>query len=178
MENMFQTARMIEASSKLSLAAEWLRRTASNRNERPDKAGRDAMAWCEMFLSQVDWTSTPTRKRSVTGEMAVQATSLRPVFYSSLLGLRQRLGRAGFGTEAKMLTFLVSLYRALLSMSVQKIPDLSPELATIGAEFLSTISSSILVSLDNNGLPKTPTQLRRLGFLAPPHDRYQFSPAY
>lgn len=154
MENLAQTAQLLEASTKLRVAAYWLDRLAEDAPCAPDVRGKEALLWSGRFLPEVDWTSHHTVRGGTGGEFAVQATSVRPVFFSSLAKLGNELRRAGVKDEKQLYVFLVELYRLLTSDRSNRRPRMDLRLvASLGAEFLTQISQSILVALGNNGLP-------------------------
>jgi hypothetical protein len=160
MEDMALTARLFETSSRLRLASSWLERIAEGGE--PNTEGKDTLKWAGQFMCEVDWSSPTTHKASVGGGFALQATTVRPTFYSSLFRLAPRLRKAGMEKEEDVLSFLSSLYHNLISSGApgKGHKKLSPEYSKLGAILLQEISKSILVQLSNNGLPRTKTTLR------------------
>ncbi|MDE2106167.1 MAG: hypothetical protein KGL39_53590 [Patescibacteria group bacterium] len=154
MENLVQTAQFLEASSRLRLASYWLGQLADNTEKKPDLKGQADLAWAGRFLTEVDWTSSPERPSGPSGEFAIQATSVRPLFYSSLVRFRQDLREAGINDPKTLAKFFNALY-AFLSLKdyqIKQKPISCPEMK-LGAAFLEEISQSLLVQLNGNGLP-------------------------
>jgi hypothetical protein len=154
-ENLAQTAQFLEASSRLRLAAYWLSQLSENPNKKPDAKGQEDLQWAGRFLAEVDWTSsTPHKISGPSGEFAVQATSVRPVFYSSLVRFGQELRDAGINDPKTLAKFFVALYSFLSSpASHPKHQTITPSNMKLGSGFLEEISQSLLVQLSGNGLP-------------------------
>lgn len=148
MENLVQAAELLEASSKLRLAAYWINEVCKG-SATPDSNGKEALNWAGRFLTEVDWTSPTHKPVSPCGEFAVQATSVRPIFYSSLIKFGQELNEAGINSSKDLTLFFRNLYAFLQSSSFDEKPkNLNLKLST---EFLEEISHSLLVQLNSNG---------------------------
>lgn len=159
MEDMGLTARLFETSSKLHLASLWLERIAEGKE--PDTAGKEALTWVGQFLREVDWSNQTPASANIGGRLAVQATSIRPTFYSSLIKSAHRFREAGITTEKDILKFLKTLYDFLALSTPQKHHNkLTRRKFILGALFLHEIAESIFVQLNNNGLPRSSTSLK------------------
>jgi len=158
MEDLGLTAKLFETSSKLHLASSWLEKVA--KGFEPDTSGKEALSWAGRFLSEVDWSSR-TEKRGLAG-FALQATTVRPTFYSSLFRIAPQLREAGMKSEKDILGFLSQLYSYLYySDNAEKDhKKLNAIQSRIGALLLQEISRSLRVQLNNNGLPRKTTSLR------------------
>jgi len=149
MENLVQAAELLETSSKLRLAAYWINEVGKG-SVTPDDAGKEALNWAGRFLTEVDWTSPARKPVSPCGEFAVQATSVRPIFYSSLIKFGQELNEAGISNSKELTSFFRNLYIFLQSASFdEKSKSLNLNLK-LSSEFLEEISHSLLVQLNGN----------------------------
>jgi len=154
MENLTQTAQLLETSSRLRLAAYWLNQFSTNTEKRPDSRGLESLKWAGRFLTEVDWTSAPQKPSGPSGEFAVQATSVRPLFYSSLVRFRQELRDAGINDPKSLAKFFTDLYSFLaMPPCGSKAKGISTHYMQLGAGFLEEIAQSLLVQLNGNGLP-------------------------
>lgn len=160
MEDLALTARLFETSSRLHLAAVWLQKRSQGIE--PDEFGREALKWAGKLLSEVDWSSRSRDRHGIGGGFALQATSVRPTFYSSLFRLAPELRKAGIRDNKDVLSFLNYLYESLVSAAPprRRTRGHSPEQLRLGAALLDEISRATLVQLNNNGLPQSHTPLR------------------
>lgn len=160
MEDMGMTAKLFETSSKLRLASSSLDRIASG--DQLDNVAIEALTWAGRFLSAVDWSSAGSGKSQVGGGLALQATSVRPTFYSSILRIAPMFKEAGMKGDKDVMSFLGLLYANLLSPGApgRGRKRLNPAQARLAARLLHEVSQSILVQLNNNGLPRSTSSLR------------------
>lgn len=160
MENLAQTAQFLEASSKLRSAAYWLNQLSKDAQTKPNTKGHEDLEWAGRFLTEVDWTSTPSKRIGCSGEFAIQATSIRPVFYSSLVRFGQELRDAGISDTKSLAKFFAALYSFLSKPEYNlKQPSISISNMKLGAAFLEEISQSLIVQLSGNGLPALRSKL-------------------
>ncbi len=160
MEDLGMTAKLFETSSNLQLASIWLKRIVEG--EQVDSEGKEVLTWTGKFLYEVDWSSKIPQKTSVGGGLALQATSVRPTFYSSLIRIAPKFKEAGMKTEEEILNFLRCLYQNLLTLGApgkghKKLKYFESKL---GALLLHEISESILIQINNNGFPRTSISLK------------------
>ncbi len=160
MDDMGSKTKLFEISSKLQNASIWLKKIA--KNEQLDAKGTDILYWAGQFLCEVDWSSKIAAKPSVSGCLTVQATSVRPTFYSSLIRIAPKLQAEGMKTETDILKFVRVIYSFLLSVksSTNDTKKPLPRECDLAAMFLSEISDSILIQLNNNGLPRNSVSLK------------------
>lgn len=160
MEDMGLIAKLFTTSSKLHLASSCLEKVAGG--EEIDPAGKEALSWAGRFLLEVDWSSQTPEHEYFGGGLSLQATSVRPTFYSCLFRIAPRLREAGLNSEKDLLTFLGLLYHNLLLPGApgRGYKKLSPLESRLGSLLLHEIAESILVQLNNNGLPLPSTSLK------------------
>ena len=159
MEDMALTARLFETSSKLRLASSWLKKIEEG--DDPNFEGSEALKWAGQFMCEVDWSSHQERGTGLGGRLSLQATTVRPTFYSSLFRLAPELRKAGIDSNKELLRFLNTLYANLRSGTPKKSrKKLTPEQIRLGAILLQEISRAILIQLNNNGLPRSSTWLK------------------
>ena len=127
-----------------------------------DKTDRKALSWTGKFLSAMDWADQVDDGSQVGGGLAVQATSIRPTFYSCLFRIAPRLKEAGISSEKNVISFLSSLYRNLLTHGSpgKGFKKLTEKESELGALLLHEMAESILVQINNNGLPTTNGSLK------------------
>lgn len=149
------TVKLLETSYKLQLASTWLKRTAEG--DRPDSEGKEVLNWAGKFLYEVDWSSKIPQTTFMGGGLTLQATSVRPTFYSSLIRIAPKFKEEGMKTEEKILNFLSLLYKNLLTIGApgKGCKKLKSSESILGALLLQEISDSIFIQLNNNGLPRT-----------------------
>lgn len=160
MEDLDLTMSLLTTSSDLEEAAVSLKKMTSGQGI--DDADRKALSWTGKFLSAMDWMAQVDHRSQVGGGLAVQATSIRPTFYSCLFRIAPRLKEAGISSEKNVISFLSSLYRNLLfhgspGKGFKKLTEKESEL---GALLLHEMAESILVQINNNGLPTTNASLK------------------
>lgn len=155
MEDLGMTAKLFETSSNLQLASIWLKRIVEG--EQIDSEGKEVLHWAGKFLYEVDWSSKIPQQTSVGGGLALQATSVRPTFYSSLIRIAPKFKEAGMKTEEEILNFLRRLYQNLLTLGApgKGHKKLKYSESKLGALLLHEISESIFIQLNNNGLQRT-----------------------
>ncbi len=160
MEEMGLTAKLFETSSKLETASGWIERIAAG--EEPNTKGIEVLVWAGHFLSEMDWTSRTSARATVGGGLAIQATSVRPTFYSALIRIAKRFQEAGMTTEDDIIKYLGALYNFLLSQEApaKKQKKLNSAQYKLASTLLQEIAQSILVQLNNNGLPRSSSSLR------------------
>jgi len=161
MEDLSLIAMLFKTSSTLEQAAAALEKMLIPQ-EKISGEEKEALSWSGEFLLAVDWSAQQTPPKPVTGGLALRATSVRPTFYSCLFRMAPKLKEAGMRNEKDVTAFLGSLYR---NLSLHETPGkghkrLTPELAKLGASLLHDMAESILVQINNNGLPRTTTTLR------------------
>ena len=73
-----------------------------------------------------------------------------------------QIREAGMHNEKDLLSFLSNLYRNLLSLGApgKGYKKLTSEQSKLGALLLNEIAESILVQINNNGLPRSTTTLK------------------
>jgi len=162
MENLGLVAELFKTSSKFARAAASLEKMATGQNkiEPPE---RDALSWAGNFLFVVDWNAHPQPSNPVVGNFALQATAVRPTFYSCLFRMAQQIRDAGMNDEKQLKSFLIDLYSTLLSTAIEsnkKKRKLNADQLKLGALLLHEVSESILVQINNNGLPQPSATLK------------------
>jgi hypothetical protein len=158
MEDMGMTAQLFQTSSRLHSASSWLRKIAQG--EDVDSQAQELLKWTGTFLREVDWSSS-AQKGTAGGGLVLQATSIRPTFYSVLIRIAPELQAAGLKSEKQIGGFLTLLYDTLSAGGVIKGPrKLNAKHSEAAATLLHEISQSILVQMNNNGLPRAYSSLR------------------
>ncbi len=160
MEDMGLTGKLFETSLKFQLASMWLQKISAG--ESADEEGKNILSWIGVLLREIDWSSNIPTRTSVGGGLSVQATTVRPTFYSSLIRIAPKFKEAGFTTERDILNFLSNLYYNLLSHGTpgRGHKKLNSSESELGVLLLQEISESILIQLNNNGLPWTSKSLK------------------
>ncbi len=155
MEDLNLASKLFQASSKLNQASSWLVELAEGRE--PDEEGIKTLNWVGQFISEVDISSRLTSGVSVGGSLSIQATSVRPTFYSSVMRIAPLFQKAGFNSGEEIIGFLNRL-NALLSVKGTKDHGMSQRQIAVyyklASELLKEVSRSIMVQLSNNGLPR------------------------
>lgn len=163
MEDLGLVAELFKTSSTLQRAAASLEKIFSGQAEIAN-GEKATLKWAGQFLHTVDWGAKQQTSSQIGGSLALQlqATSVRPTFYSCLFRIAPQLQEAGLKSEDDLTTFLNSLYLNLLSAgeSGRKHKKLTPEESKLGALLLYEIAESILVQISNNGLPRSTTTLK------------------
>lgn len=154
MDDLIESSRLFEASSRLQSAASVLAGLAEG--GAINNQDVSVLKWAAEFLRQVDWTAGDSDTRGVSGRLALQATTVRPVFYAALIGIQKRLLDAGIGNEAKVVAFLRKLYSFLEEGGNhgKKNGTLEPAHLALAATLLHEIATGILLQLTDNGLPR------------------------
>lgn len=168
MEDLDLTVNLLNTSTDLEKASVSLRKIASN--EDLDNVDRETLSWAGRFLLAMDWGAAQVNQGSqVGGSFAVHATSIRPTFYSCLFRIAPQLNEAGISSEKAVIAFLSSLYRNLISQGTpgRGHKKLTEKESGLGALFLHEMAESILVQINNNGLPRSDGSL---------NDDWQHSP--
>lgn len=160
MEDLNLTMNLLTTSSDLEQASVSLKKMASS--QAIDETDKKALSWAGTFLSAMDWRAQVNQGSQVGGGLAVQATSIRPTFYSCLFRIAPRLKNAGISSEKQVISFLKSLYRNLISYGSpgKGFKKLTKEESELGILLLQEIAESILVQINNNGLPRTTTSIK------------------
>ncbi len=161
MEDLGLIAVLFKTSSTLERAASALEKIPSVQ-EKISEIDKDALSWSGEFLLAVDWSARQEAPRPVTGGLALQATSMRPTFYSCLFRMAPQLRQAGMKDEKDLTAFLSNLYRNLLSPAApgKGHKKLTYDQARLGALLLHEMAESILVQINNNGLPRPTATLK------------------
>lgn len=156
MEDLGLVAELFKTSSILARAAASLEKmTTGQGNIVP--AEKDALLWSGKFLRAVDWNSHEQGSEPIGGGLTLQATSVRPTFYSCLFRLAPQLREIGMHDKRNLKSFLNNLYRNLLSPEGRPgrgYKKLTSGQYKLGALLLHEIAESILVQINNNGLPQ------------------------
>ena len=160
MEDLNLTMNLLTTSSDLEKASVSLKKMTSGQGV--DDADQKALSWTGKFLSVMDWGAQVNHESQVGGGFAVQATSIRPTFYSCLFRIAPRLKEAGISSEKNVISFLSSLYRNILFQGSpgKGFKKLTEKESELGALLLHEMAESILVQINNNGLPTTNTSLK------------------
>ncbi len=162
MEDLGLVAELFKTSSILARAAVSLEKmTTGQRNIAQDE--KEALSWSGKFLFAVDWNSNLHGSEPLGGGLTLQATSVRPTFYSCLFRLAPQLREIGMNDKDNLKSFLNNLYKNLLSPEGRPgrgYKKLTPEQYKFGALLLNNIAESILVQINNNGLPQPTATLK------------------
>jgi len=155
MEDLGLVATLLLTSSTLERAAGSVKKMADDR-EKINSAEKEALKWAGEFLLAMDWNAHQDTTNKVAGGLAIQATSVRPTFYSCLFRMAPQIRDAGMKDERELISFLGSLYRNLQSPDSlgRGYKKLTSEQAKLGALLLHEMAESILVQINNNGLPR------------------------
>jgi hypothetical protein len=158
MEDLGLIAELFKTSSTLERASAALKKMASGQEIGPIE--KEALEWTGKFLFAVDWSVQ--EQTHVGGSLALQATSVRPTFYSCLFRMAPQLRNAGMRAEGDLTSFLNNLYSNLLSPGTpgRGHKKLTSDHSKLGALLLHEIAESILVQINNNGLPQPATTLK------------------
>lgn len=160
MEDLGLIAELFRTSSTLERSAASLEKLASG--QEIGHVEKEALEWSGNFLFAVDWSTKQHSPKPITGGLALQATSVRPTFYSCLFRIVPRLREAGMRDEKEIVLFLGNLYRNLISHGAPgKIHKrLTADQSMLGALLLHEMAESILVQINNNGLPRPTATLK------------------
>jgi len=162
MENLGLVAELFKTSSRFARAATTLEKMAAGKKE-IESPDQEALQWSGNFLFVLDWNAKTQSSNPVTGNFALQATAVRPTFYSCLFRMAQQIRDAGMSDEKQLKTFLINFYNTLLSTakkSSKKKGKLNSNQLKLGALILHEVSKSILVQINNNGLPQPSATLK------------------
>jgi len=161
MEDLGLVAELFRTSSTLARAAASLEKLASGKDE-IEPTEKEALSWSGEFLLAVDWSAQQQAKKPVGGGLALQATSVRPTFYSCLFRMAPQLREAGMHDEKELTSFLNNFYRNLLSPGTpgKGYKKLTSDQSKLGASLLHEMAESILVQINNNGLPRPTATLK------------------
>ncbi len=160
MEDLNLTMNLLTTSSDLERASFSLKKMASGKVIKT--TDRAILSWAGIFLSLMDWGARVNGGPQNGGGLAVQATSIRPTFYSCLFRIAPRLRESGLSSEKEVTSFLTSLYRNLNSPGApgKGHKKLTEGEMKLGALLLHEMAESILVQINNNGLPKPNASLK------------------
>ena len=161
MEDLGLVAMLFKTSSTLERAAASLGKMAAEQEE-INPTEKEALLWSGKFLLAVDWSAQQQAPKPVGGGLALQATSVRPTFYSCLFRMAPQLREAGMLNEKDLTSFLNNLYKNLLSSGApgRGYKKLTSKHSKLGAMLLHEMAESILVQINNNGLPRPTTTLK------------------
>lgn len=162
MEDLGLVAALFKTSSKLESAAAALERLACSNKENVTSAEKQGLSWSGEFLSAMDWNAQRSSK-PVAGSLALEATSVRPTFYSCLFRMAPKLRDAGMNDERQIRSFLSNLYTTLRSLGEERRhqrKSLKADECQLGALLLHEMAESILVQINNNGLPQPTATLK------------------
>jgi hypothetical protein len=167
MEDLGLVAELLKTSSTLTLAAASLEKLANgksaNGKEEFNSSERDALKWSGNFLLAVDWSADQPSTQEISGGLALQATSVRPTFYSCLFRMAPQIRAEGIKEEKDLLSFLSFLYKNLLILGdpkkAKRVPSDQSRLK-LGALLLHEMAESLLIQINNNGLPRPTTTLK------------------
>lgn len=163
MEDLSLVAELFKTSSTLARAAVSLEKMASEEKQ-IEPVEKESLIWSGEFLYAVDWNALNQRvQKPIGGGLTLQATSVRPTFYSCLFRLGPQLREAGMDDEEDLKSFLKNLYKTLTSPGAapgRGNKKLTPNQLKLGALLLREIAESILVQINNNGLPQPTTTLK------------------
>jgi hypothetical protein len=113
MEDLNLTINLLSTSSDLEQASMSLKKMSER--QKLDIADKDSLSWAGNFLLAMDWGAQMNKGAQVGGNFAVEATSIRPTFYSCLFRIAPQLKKAGINSNTELLSFLSTLYRNLIS---------------------------------------------------------------
>lgn len=152
MKDLLEESQIFEASSRLQSAASALHKVMDGIELHPTE--RRNMKWSGRFLKEVDQRQSSRGTTSVSGELSVQATDVRPSFYATLFQLQPMLREAGIKAEEEVEAFLWSTYQ-LLTAGGEYRGERRCDAKTIGlaATFLEELASTLLIRLTGNGAP-------------------------
>ena len=160
MEDLGLIADLFKTSSTLERAAASLEKMTSE--QEIGLAEKEALEWSGNFLFAVDWSNQQHSQKPIVGGLALQATSVRPTFYSCLFRIVPRLQEAGMRDEREIVLFLSNLYKNLISHGApgKGHKKLTIDQSRLGALLLHEMAESILVQINNNGLPRPTATLK------------------
>ena len=148
------TMKLLTTSSRLGQASVSLDKMALG--QAIDKADKEVLKWAGMFLSAMDRGAKANNSIQDGGRLAVEATSIRPTFYSCLFRIAPKLKEANISSEQQVIAFLLKLYRNLIfhGSPGRGFKKLTRQESGLGMLLLQEIAESILVQINNNGHPK------------------------
>ena len=152
MTELSESSRLFEASSRLDSAAAVLSKLS--KGEQTTSAERKALVWAGDFLCRVDWTAGGGNGAASFGNLAAQATEVRPTFYAALIAIERRLREAGLTREEQVVEFLRKLYQFLANGGANGNSKLPAERLQLASVLLLELSQRLLIQLTDNGLPR------------------------
>ena len=160
MEDLGLIAELFRTSSTLERAAASLEKLASE--QEIGHVEKEALEWSGNFLFAVDWSTQQHSQGPIAGGLTLQATSVRPTFYSCLFRMVPRLQKAGMRDEKEIVLFLGNLYKNLRSHGApgKGHKKLTADQSMLGALLLHEMAESILVQINNNGLSRPTATLK------------------
>lgn len=152
MQDILETSRIFEASSKLQSTASLLVKIAEKQDLSEGEA--NLLVWSGRFLSEVDWSFSDKTKEDTSGSFALQATAIRPTFYSSLISTASHFRNAGLKSEQQIANFLHKVYKLLLQGGVvaETESKLTKRELKLAHDFFSGMSRNLLIQLNRNGV--------------------------
>jgi hypothetical protein len=150
MKDLHETSRLFEASSRLQSAATVLRKCHSGDQLNSDD--RESLVWAGRFLSEVDSSTNPAGACGASGGLSVQATEVRPSFYTTLLNVEPAFRGAGITADSELRSFLSATYAFLLSEG-RSATDSPVDHLELAAFLLQELAKALLIHLTGNGVP-------------------------
>lgn len=151
MENLAESSQIFEASSRLASAASAIKQLHTTKTV--SESEKASLNWACGFLAQVDWTTTVPDHTPPASGFCVQATAVRPAFYSALISITRKLSRAGLNKESDLKEFLNQVFNLLGKECEKAARETPPERISLAATFLSDLSNYLLMQLTHNGIP-------------------------
>lgn len=146
MKDLNESGRLFEVSSRLQSAAAALKRLQEG--EEATIGDKESLAWAGRFLQEVDFTTNPVSAGGVASHLSVQATDVRPAFYTAIIQVEPEFRVAGISADDDLRKYLSDTYRFLSGAQVK--PKSGLHLAEI---LLHELSKALLVRLTGNGVP-------------------------
>ncbi len=156
MTDLQQTASVFAVSAKLGDASAAMDRLANG--QPPSESDKEVFCWAGRLLEQMDWSCEVKTPSGPQGSLAVEATATRPAFYASLLQMVPEFEGEGIKGEGQVYAALKEVYGLLVSGG-NNFKSVAASHRRLGARLLRVLSKGLLVTLTNNGLPRSSTPL-------------------
>jgi len=147
MPSLFEFAELFEASTRLEYAAQSVCQLIDGISLSDED--KSSLNWAGQLLERVDWYESKWASAHVTADLAVQATSVRPIFYSTLTKTFRKIQESEENEEEIRRNFLRYLHH-LLNKS-DKSEEIPKEYLRFSADFLHLLSRSLLLQVGHNG---------------------------
>lgn len=150
MRDLTESSRLFEASSRLQSAATAVAKLQAS--QALNDVDRENLGWAGQFLSEVDSTTNPEGVGGITGDLAVQATDVRPSFYAALVNVEPALKGEGIEADSELQDFLSATYQYLESAGATANLQSGGRIH-LAQVLLEELAKALLIRLTGNGVP-------------------------